>query len=148
MSLNPVEWKLLPNGDVLMKFNHDLLPDTTVSPTSVPKNKRGGVARALLSASALSCMAGSLTSMLKSRDVPVKEINGNASVQMGKDEKNRSVIESMTINLSVDVEEDHLAVLDRCIGYLEDGCLVTRGLKSGIKVSTNINISAEIPHNR
>jgi hypothetical protein len=74
--LNPVELELLTNGDVLMKFNHDLLEDIIVSPSSVSENKRGGVARAQLSTSALSCMVGSINYMLKSRNVEVKGING------------------------------------------------------------------------
>ena len=138
MSLNPVELELLPNGDVLMKFNHDLLENMTVSSSSVPENKRGGIARALLSTSALSCMYGSLNYMLKARGVEVKGINGSASVQTGKDEKNRDLVESMTINLEVDIAEQDLPALERCIKYLEDGCLVTRGLKKGIKVTNNI----------
>lgn len=138
MSLNPVEWVLLPNGDALLKFNHDLLENMTVSPSKVPENKRGGVARALLSTSALSCMAGSLNAMLKARDVKVQGINGSASVQMGKDEKNRDLVEAMTLNIEVDISDEYMPVLERCIKYLENGCLVTRGLKKGIKVTNNI----------
>lgn len=138
MSLNPVEWGILPNGDSLLKFNHDLLEDIIVSPSSVPEYKKGGIARALLSMSALSCMAGTLNAMLKAREVEVKSIKGNASVHMGKDEKNRDLVEAMTLNIEVDVAEENIPVLERCIKYLEDGCLVTRGLKKGIKVTNNI----------
>ena len=138
MSLNPVEIEFLPNGDTLVKFNHDLLEDMTVSPSSVPKNKRSGVARALLSTSALSCMAGSLNYMLKARDVEVKRIKGSASVEMGKNEKNREYVKSMTLDIDVDIADEYMPVLERCIKYLEDGCLVTRGLKKGINVTNNI----------
>ena len=86
-------------------------------------------------------MAGSLNGMLKARDVDVKDLKGSVSVQMGKDEKNRSIVEAMTVNLDVDVFEEHVAVLERCITYLDDGCLVTRGLKNGIKVTNNIQRS-------
>ena len=138
MSLNPVEWELLPNGDTLMKFNHDLLENMIVSPSSVPEDKKGGIARALLSMSALSCMAGTLNAMLKARKVEVKGIKGSASVQMGKDEKNRDLVEVITLNIDVEIAEEYMPVLERCIKYLEDGCLVTRGLKKGIKVTNNI----------
>ncbi|MCW4012669.1 MAG: OsmC family protein [Candidatus Bathyarchaeota archaeon] len=138
MSLNPVEWELLSNGDALLKFNHSLLEDMKVSPYSVPTNERGGVARALLSMSALSCMAGTLNAMLKARDVEVKGIKGSASVQMGKNEKNRDLVDGINLNIDVDIEEQYMSVLERCIKYLEDGCLVTRGLKKGIKVTLNI----------
>ena len=138
MSLNPVEWELLPNGDAQLNFNHDLLQDMIVSTSSVPEDKRGGVARALLSMSALSCMAGTLKGMLKARKVEVNGIKGSASVKMGKDEKNRDIVESMTVNIDVDIAEEDMPVLERCIKYLEDGCLITRGLKKGIKITNNI----------
>jgi uncharacterized OsmC-like protein len=76
--------------------------------------------------------------MLKTRNVEVKGINGSASIQMGKDDKNRDIVESMTLNIDVDISKEHLPVLERCIKFLEDGCLVTRGLKKGIKVTNNI----------
>ena len=138
MSLNPVEWELLPNGDAQLYFNHDLLQDMIVSTSSVPEDKRGGVARALLSMSALSCMTGTLKGMLKARKVEVNGIKGSASVKMGKDEKNRDIVESMTVNIYVDIAEEDMPVLERCIKYLEDGCLVTRGLKKGVKITNNI----------
>ena len=138
MTLNPVEWELLPNGDALLKFNHDLLENMTVSPYNVPEDKRGGVARALLSMSALSCMSGTLNAMLKARDIEIKGIKGSASVQMAIDEKNRDLVEAMTLNIDVDIAEEYTSILERCIKYLEDGCLVTRGLKKGIKITNNI----------
>jgi uncharacterized OsmC-like protein len=144
MSLNPVEIEFLPNGDTLVKFNHDLLDDMTISPSSVPENKRSGVARALLSISALSCMAGSLNYMLKARDVEVKRIKGSASVEMGKDEKNREYVKSMNLNIDVDVADEYMPVLERCIKYLEDGCLVTKGLKKGINVTNNIQRKSDL----
>ena len=143
MSLNPVEWQLPPNGDVRLKFNHDLLNDLTVSPYKVSEDKRGGIARALLSISALSCMAGSLNAMLKARDVEVQGINGSASFQMGKDEKDRDLVEALTLNIDVEIADEYLPVLERCIKYLEDGCLVTRGLKKGIKITNNIQRKAD-----
>ena len=81
--------------------------------------------------------------MLKARKVEVRGIKGSASVNMGKDEKNRDLVESITLNIDVDIPEEDMPVLERCIKYLEDGCLVTRGLKKGIKVTNNIQRTAD-----
>jgi len=48
-----VEIELLENGDYHIKFNHQLLADIDVQLSKVPEEKRGGVARALLSACSL-----------------------------------------------------------------------------------------------
>jgi len=129
VTVNPVEIELIENGDYYIKLNHDALEDIEVSLSRVPEDKRGGVARALFFASALYCMAGSVNYMLKARKVLVKDINGSVSVRMGKDERGRDLIESMTLNIGVDIPDENKSELDRCIKYLEDGCLITRGLK-------------------
>ena len=143
MTKKPVNINLLENGDYSIKLNHDALEDILVSLSKVPEDKRGGVARALFTASALYCVAGSINYMLRARNVPVKEVNGTASIKMGKNEKKQDLVESMILNIDVDIPEDNRPELDRCIKYLEDGCLITRGLKKGIKVTNNIQLKQE-----
>jgi organic hydroperoxide reductase OsmC/OhrA len=138
LSLDPVEINLLENGDYYLKLNHDALENVKVSLSKIPKDKRGGVARALFSASALYCMAGSLKSLLSARKVPVKDIIGSVSIKMGKDEKGRPLVESMELDIDVDIPDEYRSQLDRCIGYLEEGCLITRGMKKGINVTNKI----------
>ena len=138
MTEYPVEIRLTENGDYYIKLSHDALEDIEVSLSRVPEDRRGGVARALLSASALYCMTGSINYILKARKVPVKDIVGAASIEMGKNEKGQDVVESITLDVDVDIPDANEPELERCIKYLEDGCLVTRGLKKGIKVTNNI----------
>ena len=138
MTEYPVEIRLTENGDYYIKLSHDALEDIEVSLSQVPEDRRGGVARALLSASALYCMAGSINYILKARKVPVKDITGAASIRMGKNEKGQDVVESITLDVDVDIPDANKPELERCIKYLEDGCLITRGLKKGIKVTNNI----------
>lgn len=143
MTQNPVELNLLENGDYSLKLNHGALNDVLVSLSKVSKEERGGVARALFTASALYCTAGSVNYMLRARNVQVKDVTGTASIKMGKNEKNQDLIESLTINISVDIPEENRPELDRCIKYLEGGCLITRGVKKGIKVTNNIKLKQE-----
>jgi osmotically inducible protein OsmC len=138
MGLNPVEVKLLDSGDYLIKLNHSALKDIDVLLSKVPENKRAGVARALLSASALYCMTGSLNHSLLARKIPFSNIKGSVSVKMGKNQKGKDLIESIFLDIDVDVSDENESELDRCIKYLEDGCLITRSLENGIKVIKNI----------
>jgi organic hydroperoxide reductase OsmC/OhrA len=143
MTQNPVVLNLLENGDYILKLNHAALNDVLVSLSRVIEEERGGVARSLFTASALYCMSGTINYMLRERNVPVKEVTGTASLKMGKNTKNQDLVESMTLNINVDIPEEYKPELDSCIKYLEDGCLITRGLKKGIKVTNNIQIKKE-----
>ena len=138
MTLNPVKITLQDNGDYKIELNHDALKDIDISFSDVPDDKRGGVARAFLSASALYCMAGSVNYLLRVRDVEVIDLTGSVQAKMGKDSKGNSFVESLTLDIEVDVPDDNLSELERCISYLEDGCLVTKSLKKGIKITHNI----------
>jgi uncharacterized OsmC-like protein len=138
MTLNPVEVNLLENGDYNIELNHEALENIQVSLSTVPQDKRGGVARALFSASALYCMAGSVNYLLSARKVQVKDIKGSVSVQMGKNDKGRDLVEALTLDIDVDIPDENSPELERCIKYLKEGCLITRGLKKGIDVTINI----------
>jgi uncharacterized OsmC-like protein len=139
MVVNSVDIELDENGDYVLKLNHEAVENFTVSLSKVPKDKRGGAARALLSASALYCMAGSVNYILRANKVPVRDVKGSASIKMGKNEKGRDLVKSMSLDIKVDIPEENKPELDKCIKFLEDGCLVTRGLKKGIKVTNNIH---------
>ena len=140
MTSNPVDIELLENGDYHIKLNHQLLADIDVQLSKVPEEKRGGVARALLSASALYCLAGTLADMLKARSVPIGGMTGSASVKIGKNGKGREVVDSLNIGLDVDVPEENLQELDRCIKILDDGCFITGRLKKGLLVNNDIKL--------
>ena len=84
-------------------------------------------------------MAGSVNYILRANKVQVRDIKGSASIQMGKNEKGRDLVESMSLDIEVDIPEENKPELDKCVKFLEDGCLVTRGLKKGIKITNNIH---------
>jgi len=76
--------------------------------------------------------------MLKARSVPIGGMTGSASVKIGKNGKGREVVDSLNIGLDVDVLEENLQELDRCIKILDDGCFITGGLKKGLLVNNDI----------
>jgi organic hydroperoxide reductase OsmC/OhrA len=97
--------------------------------SKIPKEKRLGVARALLAASNMYCMAGSINYMLRARGVKTKGISATFSVRMGKGDKGKSCVEGLDIEIQVVIPDESRDVFDHFISILKDGCLVTRSLK-------------------
>jgi len=133
--------KLELSGDYDFKFifDHDALNDFDVELSKIPDDKRAGVARSLLAASATYCMSGFLCYMLRTRGVDVNGISSTSSVKMGKDDKGKSFVEGLNLEIHVDIPDESRDVLDHCVNILKDGCIVTRSLKKGIHVNHTIS---------
>jgi osmotically inducible protein OsmC len=139
MEIKGAKIKLIGENDFRFIFHHDALNDIEVVLSKIPKDKRAGVARSLLAASATYCLAGSINYMLKARGVDVKGIDASSTVDMGKDDKGKSVVEGLNLEVHVDLPDEKRDMLDHCVKILKDGCLVTRSLKKGIHVKHNIS---------
>jgi organic hydroperoxide reductase OsmC/OhrA len=138
MEMKGAKLKLIGENDYRLIFDHDALNDIDVELSRIPKEKRMGVARALLAASNTYCMAGSINYMLRARGVKTNGISATSCVRMGKDDKGRSCVEGLDIEIQVDIPNEGRDVFNRCVDILKDGCLVTRSLKKGIKVQHTI----------
>ena len=131
--------KLIGENDYRLIFDHDALTDIDVELSKIPEDRRFGVARSLLAASATYCMSGAINYMLRARGVDVTGISAASSVKMGKDDKGKSFVEGLDLEIHVDVPDESKDVLDHCISILKDGCLVTKSLKKGIQVKHSIS---------
>ena len=138
MELKGARVDVVGENDYRIIFDHDALQDMDIALSKLPEERRAGAARAFLAASATTCMAGAVNYMLRARDVKVNGISASSSVHMGKNEKGTVVVDSINIEVIVDVPEEGTDVLEHCISLLENGCLVTRSLKRGIKVNHSI----------
>ena len=69
----------------------------------------------------------------------VNSISATSSLEMGKDDKGKSYVEGLNLEIQVDVPKEGRDVLDHCISILKEGCLVTRSLKKGIHVDHTIS---------
>ncbi len=134
MKMKGAKLKLIGDNDYRFIFDHDALNDIDVELSKIPKEKWAGVARSFLAASATYCMAGSINSMLRARGVDVNGISATSSVEMGKDDKSRSFVEGLNLEIHMDIPDEGRDVLDHCVNILKSGCLVTRSLKKGIHV--------------
>ncbi len=138
MEMKGAKLELIRDNDYRFIFDHDALNEIDVELSKIPKDKRAGVARSFLAASATYCMAGSINDMLKARGVDVNGISATSSVIMGKDDKGKSFVEGLNLKIHVDIPDESRDVLDHCVSILKDGCLVTRSLKKGIHVDHSI----------
>ena len=139
MEMKGAKLKLIGENDYRLIFDHDALNDIDVELSKIPEEKRLGVARALLAASNTYCMAGSINYMLRARGVKTKGISATSSVRMGKEDKGKSCVEGLNIEIQVGIPDESRDVFDHCVSILKDGCLVTRSLKRGIKVNHTIS---------
>jgi organic hydroperoxide reductase OsmC/OhrA len=142
MEMKGTKLELTGDYDFRFIFDHDALNDIDVELSKIPEDKREGVARSFLAASAMYCMSGALYYMLRARGVDVNGISATSSVKMGKDDKGKSWVEGLNLDIHADIPDESRDVLDHCVNLLKDGCLVTRSLKKGIRVNHTISHSS------
>ena len=129
--------------DFKLTFDHDALENQVIAFSEVPKEKRPGVARRFLAASAMWCTAVGLYSLLKARGVTVTDITAKSEVQMGKNESGQNVVESVTLELIVDVPEENIKDLEHCWRVWEKRCFISRSLERGVKVVRSMSIKGQ-----
>ncbi len=137
---NIIELTQLENGDLEINFNNE---DMSTIIIHDPLNTKFS-ARNLLAAAALFCTSGSMLYELDVRKpgARYRKLKARVISKYGRNEKERAVIESMRIEVEVDVPEEHqsefVEVLEE---HDENGCFITRSLNNGITVDIEIKES-------
>lgn len=106
--------------------------------TGIPAEERGGTAKKLLAASAMSCFCAALGGALTARGAGLGAIRGTASAQTGPDASGRVRVLALRLDIEVEIPEDDEAILERCLKLLKTGCLVTASLEPGISVEHHV----------
>jgi uncharacterized OsmC-like protein len=95
----------------------------------------------LLAAAALICISGSMEyelGILK-QDARYKELESSIRWRYGKDESGRRIIDSMEINVNVEVPDELRSEFSEVVKeHMDHGCLITRSLKRGFPIKLNI----------
>jgi len=144
MSFKPetkIELEQLENGDLLIKFNSETMRDLTVKKAGIPKEKMGGEARQLLAASLAECMFSTFISLLDWTRLKYGKIRAVVTAFTEKDEKGRLCVDRVNVNLDVEIPEDEESQqrFRRAESLFRRGCLMSRSLERGIKVSYEVN---------
>ncbi|MCW4050185.1 MAG: OsmC family protein [Candidatus Bathyarchaeota archaeon] len=134
---NIIELTQLENGDFEINFNNE---DMSTIIIHDPLNSKFS-ARNLLAAAALFCTSGSMLYELNVRksDARYRKLKARVISKYDRNEKDRAIIESMKVEVEVDVPEEHrsqfIEVLEE---HDENECFITRSLNNGIKVDIEI----------
>ena len=96
----------------------------------------------LLAAAALICISASMEYELDvlKEDARYKALESSLRWRYGKDESGRRIIDSMEININVDVPDELRSEFFEVVKeHMDHGCTITRSLKRGIKIKLNVN---------
>jgi organic hydroperoxide reductase OsmC/OhrA len=86
----------------------------------------------------MKCAQTSLYSAQKTR-VDVGALKSEAEVTVAKDESGRDFVDEIGIEVQVEVPDEDLIAFERCKAIVERGCLMTRSLGKGIRVTASIS---------
>ena len=134
---NIIELTQLENGDFEINFNNE---DMNTIIIHEPLNSKFS-ARNLLAAAALFCTSGSMMYELDTRKPGARynKLKARVVSKYARNEKNRAIIESMKVEVLVDVPEEHRSEFIKVVDeHKENECFITRSLNKGIKVDIEI----------
>lgn len=136
-----VNLEKVDQGDLKITFDSPTMNDLLIKKSGIPREQMGGEARQLLAASISECLCSTLISLLEWSRVNVRKFLAQAEVVSGKDEEGRLCVDTININIDVEVSEDKetLKRFERALTLFGRGCLMSRSLKRGIKVNYSVN---------
>ena len=134
-----VELEYLGDLDFKVKFAHGAVDDLVIAGSRVTPEQMEGVSRKLLAASVTFCTTGWLFTLLKKTRVDVGALTSKAEVKMAKDESGRDFVGEIGLRVQVEVPDEDLIAFERCKAIVERGCLITRSLGKGVKVTASIS---------
>jgi uncharacterized OsmC-like protein len=137
MSPNAIQLKRIGEGTYEVPFDYGQMKDLIVENWWELdwSNTR------LLAAAALICISASMEYELDvlKEDARYKALESSLRWRYGKDESGRRIINSMEINISVDLPDElRSEFLEVVKEHMDHGCTITRSLKRGIPIKLNI----------
>jgi uncharacterized OsmC-like protein len=120
-------------------FDVDYLPNLVADEPKPIGEGSGPNAPRLLSAAVGQCMSSSLIYCLKKARIPINNIETTVKTNLFKNEKGRTRIKSIDIQILLKINEEHKTRLNRCLTIFEDYCTVTQSIRKGIQVNVKVN---------
>jgi len=136
--------KLTREGDIdTFDFGLPILDKLTIDYTGIPVEKRAGLARAFLSAAALSCYVSTLSDALETRKANVDNITAEAKIKTEDNELGQRRVESMGLEVAVKMSDTHADVFEECTKIMKNACLVTSSIHDGIHMEYKLTSKYE-----
>jgi len=135
-----VEIESLENKDLIIRFNSEVIDDLRIKRHGIPAEKMGGEARQLLAASLATCLCSAFLSILDHVGVEYRRLHGDVTVHTGEDGTGHLRVDEIKIDLKVEIPKDKDVAegFRRAERIIRRGCLMSRSLERGIKVSYEI----------
>jgi osmotically inducible protein OsmC len=109
-----------------------------VDHTGVPEDQRGGVAKQLLAAAALSCYTSALAGALEARGAKFTSIEAESDMSMGPNAVGQGRVKKIDLHVTVNMDAEDESTFERCAKIMRHGCLVTGSLEDGIAMSYDL----------
>ena len=143
MSRNELKLTRDTEGRIDLPFNYGDMKDIHIEHwrTHADPNVEDYSGTRAIAASALSCISMSMDYELHSlkQGSSYDALDSSIKWKMGKDETGRTIIESMEIDINVEVPEDLRSEHDKVVKeHLEHASQMARSLRRGIPIKINI----------
>jgi uncharacterized OsmC-like protein len=122
-----------------VNFDVDYLPNMVADEPKPIGEGSGPNAPRLLATAVGQCMSSSLIYCLTKARIPVNNLETTVKTNLFKNEKGRTRIKSIDIQISLEVNEEDKTRLNRCLTIFEDYCTVTQSIRNGIQVNVKVN---------
>jgi len=122
-----------------VNFDVDYLPNMVADEPKPIGEGSGPNAPRLLAVAVGQCMSSSLIYCLKKARIPINNLETTVKTNLFKNEKGRTRIKSIDIQISLEVNEEDKTRINRCLTIFEDYCTVTQSIRNGIQVNVKVN---------
>lgn len=111
-----------------------------VDNNALDEDERAGSAKKLLGASVLYCYVAALDKALQVRGAAYETIRAKATVRAGADDKNRSRILGIVLDVVVRMSADDEETFERVSRVMRKGCLISASLEDAFPVTYNLSL--------
>ncbi len=122
-----------------VNFDVDYLPNLVADEPKPIGEGSGPNATRLLATAVGQCMSSSLIYCLNKARIPINNIETTVKTNLFKNEKGRTRIKSIDIQILLEINEEHKTRLNRCLTIFEDYCTVTQSIRNGIQVNVKVD---------
>ncbi|MBQ7739241.1 MAG: OsmC family protein [Desulfovibrionaceae bacterium] len=116
------------------------IPNFHIDNELIPENERGGTAKKLLGSAVLYCYVAALSKALETRAINYERIEAQAQVTAGNDDKGRSRILGINLDVAVHMDADYEDLFERVKKVMRNGCLISASLEAAFPVTYNLTM--------
>jgi len=131
--------KLRKGYEFKVVFDAADVPELVVDEIKPVGESAGPNPTRLLSAAVGHCLSSSLLFCLRKARVNVKDLETEVKVNLEKNEEGYLRVNSLDVQIRLNVNEDDKSRVNRCLSIFENYCTVTQSVRKGIAVKVTIN---------